>query len=103
VQRLYSAANLPEAYLVRGLLAAAGIDAQVMNEFSPGALGELPPGAVVPEIWIEDERDLDLAHRLVRAYEAQDLSSPDRSCTACGESSPASFLFCWHCQQPLST
>ena len=50
MQRLYSAANLPEAHLVRGLLAAAGIEARVFNEFAGGALGELPFSEVVARI-----------------------------------------------------
>lgn len=52
MQRLYIAAHLPEAHLVRGLLAARGIPAPIFNEYAPGALGDLPAAAAFPEVWV---------------------------------------------------
>ena len=69
MQRLYSASNLPEAHLVRGLLAVAGIEARVFNEYAGGALGELPFAEVAPSVWIEKERDLTRARQVVATYE----------------------------------
>ena len=39
MRRLCSAANLPEAYLLKQLLEQAGIEARVFNEHAQGGLG----------------------------------------------------------------
>ena len=101
MQRLYSAANLPEAYLVRGLLAAAGIEARVFNEYAGGALGELPFTEVAPSVWIEEERDLTRARQVIASYEKPATAPGSTRCDACGEESPRDFSICWQCQRPL--
>lgn len=101
MQRLYSAANLPEAYLVRGLLAAAGIEARVFNEYAGGALGELPFSEVAPSVWIEEERDLTRARQVIASYEKPAAAPGSTRCVACGEESPRDFSICWQCQRPL--
>jgi len=101
MQRLYSAANLPEAHLVRGLLAVAGIEACVFNEYAGGALGELPFAEVAPSVWIEEERDMVRARQVIAAYEQPVIVPGAMRCNACGEESPRDFAICWHCQRPL--
>jgi hypothetical protein len=101
MQRLYSAANLPEAHLVRGLLMAAGIEARVLNEYASGALGELPFAEVAPSVWIEQDRDLVRARQLITSYEQTTTTSGVTYCRACGEESPHDFAVCWKCQRPL--
>jgi Putative prokaryotic signal transducing protein len=101
MQRLYVAAHLPEAHLVRGLLAAAGIEARVFNEYSPGALGELPAAAAWPEVWIDEPRDLARARQIVESYERDSAVPGTQRCPACGEDSPRAFAVCWQCQRPL--
>ena len=101
MQRLYSAANLPEAYLVRGLLAAAGIEARVFNEYAGGALGELPFSEVAHSVWIEEERDLTRARQVIVSYEKPAATPGNTRCGACGEENPRDFAFCWQCQRPL--
>jgi hypothetical protein len=101
MQRLYSAANLPEAHLVRGLLAAAGIEARVFNEYASGALGELPFAEVAPSVWIEEERDLTRARQIITTYEHAAAAPGITRCGACGEENPHDFAFCWQCQRPL--
>jgi len=101
VQRLYSAANLPEAHLVRGLLAVAGIEARVFNEYAGGALGELPFAEVAPSVWIEKERDLTRARQIITTYENAVPAPGSTRCGACGEESPHDFAVCWQCQRPL--
>lgn len=99
--RLYVAAHLPEAHLVRGLLQAAGIEARVFNEYAPGGLGDLPAAAAYPEVWIEEERDFARARGIVENYERRRPVAGTRTCPACGEDSPAGFELCWQCQKPL--
>jgi len=101
MQRLYSAANLPEAHLVRGLLAAAGIEARVFNEYAGGALGELPFAEAAPTVWVEEERDLTRARQVVATYENAVSVPGTARCSTCGEENPRDFAICWQCQRPL--
>ncbi len=98
--RFCTAANLPEAYLLRGLLAQAGIAARVFNEHAQGGVGEIPFTHAWPEIWLEDERDLPGAEKVLAAYERGDNGAP-RRCPSCGEQNPGTFDLCWHCGSPL--
>jgi len=101
MQRVYTAAHLLEAHLVRGLLDAAGIAAQVFNEFAPGGLGDLPAASTYPEVWVLDDRDQDRAQTLITRYESDRPAGHGQRCPACGEENPAHFAVCWHCQKPL--
>jgi len=102
LKRLYTASHLPEAHLVRGLLAAAGIPVRVLNEYAQGGLGDLPAAAVLPEVWIEDERDEFIARKILSAYEQDRPVKAAQRCPACGEENPGDFAVCWQCQKPMS-
>ncbi len=97
MRRLYTAADLPEAHLVRQLLAQAGIEARVFNEYAQGALGEIPFGQAYPEVWLVDERDAPRARAIVAAYERCRPRTETRRCGSCGEENPAEFEICWRC------
>jgi hypothetical protein len=101
MRRLYTAADLPEAHLVRQLLAQAGIEALVFNEYAQGALGEIPFGHAYPEVWLLDERDEPRARAIVDAYARRRPRTETRTCAGCGEENPAEFELCWRCGAPL--
>lgn len=100
MHKLYAAANLPEAYLVLGLLRAAGIEAHVFNENAQGGLGEIPFTHAYPELWLVDEADLGRARQVLTEYERSSAGA-DIRCAACGEPNPSSFQICWHCGADL--
>ncbi len=103
MHRLYTAANLPEAYLLRALLAHAGIEAFVFNEHAHGGLGEIPFMHACPELWLADEADIARATRVIRGYEAPPPASRmSRPCSACGEDNPGGFELCWRCGRPFA-
>lgn len=97
MRRVYTAANLPEAHIVLGLLRQQGIAARVLNEHARGGLGELPFDETCPEVWIEDDADFERALAAVRAYETRQAERPPQRCALCGEESPADFDVCWNC------
>lgn len=99
--RIYSAASLPEAHLVRGLLGQAGIDATVFNENLQGGLGEIPFTHAYPEVWIIDERDLQRAREVIRQIEHPTPGSGSMVCPRCQEGSPGHFQICWNCGEEL--
>ena len=95
--KIYSAQTLPDAHLVRGLLAQAGIDARVFNENAQSVMGEIPFHHAWPEVWIMDEGDAKQARDLIHHIEQpQDRSSP-ALCPHCHEENPANFHTCWKC------
>lgn len=99
--KLYSAANLQEAYLLLHRLEQAGIEARVLNEHAHGGLGELPFTHVYPEVWLVDAADAARA----RAVLAEQARAPEnaavRHCRACREENPGNFESCWRCGAPL--
>ena len=96
--RIYSAATLPDAHLVRGLLGQAGIDARVFNENLQGGLGEIPFTHAYPEVWIVNEDDLQRAREVIGQIE-RPAAGPISSmvCPRCQEISPGHFQVCWNC------
>ncbi len=95
--KVYSAATLADAHLVRGLLGQAGIDATVFNENLQGGLGEIPFTHAYPEVWLVDERDLQRAREVIRQIERPTPSSETVICAGCLEGSPGNFQACWNC------
>jgi hypothetical protein len=103
MQRLYTAANLPEAYLLLHMLQAEGIAARVFNENAQGGVGELPFTHTYPEIWVERETDAGAARAVIRRFE-DSMKQGDAAvtCPRCEEENPGSFDVCWNCGTALS-
>jgi hypothetical protein len=101
VKKLYRAANLPDAHILRGLLAQAGIETHVFNENAQGGLGQLPFTEAWPEVWVAQDRDLPRARDIVQAFECKPAVSADVGCSGCGEENPSSFQLCWRCGTSL--
>lgn len=99
--KLYIATNLPEAHLIAGMLAGAGIEAQVLNQYSQSALGEIPFGEARPELWLTDARDMTIAQKMIAAYERPAGAVKNTPCPTCGEDNPADFGLCWNCGASL--
>ena len=92
-----------QAHLLRDRLARHGIEAHVLNLHVQGAVGELPPEAALPQVWIADPRDRLRACDVLAAHEADARrTGPPSFCRACGEENPPGFELCWHCGAALS-
>ena len=95
---VFTAKHPTEAHLVRGMLEAEGIRAEVRGDQLYGAFGELP---VLPMVWILDD-SLDIeAMRLVgeffRGTPARRHAHQRWTCPACGEQLEGQFTDCWNC------
>lgn len=101
MQKIYSAASLPDAHLVRGLLGQAGIDARVFNENAQGGMGEIPFTHAYPEVWIVDEVDAGRAREVIRQFERPESGPAMRRCPGCAEDNPGNFQLCWNCGASL--
>ena len=103
MKRIFQASSLPDAHLLAGLLARAGIDVHVFNENAHGATGEIPFTHAYPEIWIIDDRDESAARAIIEEFEKPAPQGEDRICPHCHEKNPADFAICWSCQATLTT
>ena len=101
MKKLYSAASLPDAHLIRNLLDQAGIDAHVFNENAQGGVGQLPVMEACPQIWIVDERDLERARQILEAFEQMPAVRSNLRCQQCSEDNPTTFQLCWNCGSSL--
>jgi hypothetical protein len=100
VIKLYTAADPMQAHLLRGALEAVGIEAEVRRDTLFSTRGETPVTFdTLPEVWIPDDADLELARRLVAELETKDPApaGPMWTCASCGEQVVAQFDRCWNC------
>jgi len=82
----------------RNMLELRGIGCHIRNFHLGGALGDLPFLEVMPELWVLDDRDAELAQRVIAgAHQAADKGEPPWRCAACTESIEAQFTACWRC------
>ncbi|HEX7812860.1 MAG TPA: DUF2007 domain-containing protein [Burkholderiales bacterium] len=101
MRKIYSAATLPDAHLVRGLLGQAGIQAKVFNENAQGGMGEIPFTHAYPEVWIVDEGDAARAREVISQFERPVARMAMLRCPACAEDNPGNFQVCWNCGEAL--
>jgi hypothetical protein len=66
---VYEAENVIDAHLVRGRLAAEGVDAFVRGEFLAGGIGELPVSGLLA-VWVLED-DLPRAQALLAEWQAE--------------------------------
>ena len=97
MERLYTAADLPEAHLILHMLRQARIEAHVFNENAQGGMGELPFTHTYPEVWIANGSDREQARRIIARYERPASPGVAVTCGECGEQSPGNFELCWRC------
>ncbi len=64
--KVFESFDYMEAGRVRSLLEAHGIETFMKNEFSTGALGELPFVEVAPMVFVIEEEDLPRALEILR-------------------------------------
>jgi hypothetical protein len=98
MRRLAQAPNLAIATLWVHLLREDGVGASVQREYLGAAAGQLPPDQCLPEVWIEDDRQFELAERLL--YELRHRPQRRWLCR-CGELVEGGFEQCWRCGAPM--
>ncbi len=95
MKRLLQAPNLALATLWADMLSGAGIAASVQRAYASGIAGQIPPDQALPEVWLDDEDQMDRAQTLMR--ELDDLPQRHWICSACGETVDGPFEQCWNC------
>lgn len=90
--------NLMEAQLLLDLLTTAGIAARVFNQNGQSAAGEIPPAVAGPQLWVDEDDQLERAKEVIDAFRRRPAPG-SRRCAHCGEENPSNFLSCWACSR----
>jgi len=99
MKKVYTAADLPQAYLLSHLLEQAGIGHYIANENLQGGVGELPFTHTYPALWVYDTADYVRARAIIVRFEEAPPQSEGWRCRSCGEGNPPAFELCWKCDR----
>lgn len=100
MQLLYSSLNLHEIHHLRNLLEIEGIHCQIKNEMLSRLAGEIPFTECAPQLWLQDERDLERAKQVLKEFGRGGGAAPTWQCPNCNEMLEGQFSACWHCGTP---
>jgi hypothetical protein len=95
MKRVFRAASLIQVAHARNVLTTAGIRSELRNEYSAGALGDLPMFETWPQVFVADDDASAALRALSRAARSADGAS--WRCPQCGEISEPQFTNCWQC------
>lgn len=102
MRKLYQAANLFEAQILRDRLETAHLRAEVFNAHAHSAAGALPVTESYPEVWILEDNDWDLAQKaLAEILAERHMEYKEQICCHCGETVPGNFGTCWRCGRDI--
>ncbi len=95
MRKVYTARDVTDAGIIRGVLETNGIAVTIRGEHLFGARGLIPVSAeTAPTVWVE-ESDYDRAKALIEGGHAE--SGPSWSCGQCGETVDHELGECWKC------
>ena len=102
MKQVYVATDPVDAELVKGLLAAAGIDSTIQGGAVFALRGEIPMTTdTLPTVWVLDDTRFDQARALVAEDQRRRAESASGgvpwNCPGCGETLEAQFTHCWQC------
>ena len=98
--RLYTAANLQEAFIIKNLLELEGINCSVRNFNSSSIVGEIPFTHAWPEVWLIQEKDRQKGEKVLNKFK-KERTDENKMCENCSEINPLNFEFCWNCYAAL--
>jgi hypothetical protein len=101
MERIYTALNRIDAYILLHRLKQAGIVAHVFNEHTSSIVGDVPPDVAQPQVWLDDGRDRQRAEAVMSALAVERARTGSVFCPACSEQNPANFELCWKCGADL--
>ncbi|MEM7465516.1 MAG: DUF2007 domain-containing protein [Pseudomonadota bacterium] len=96
MKRIHTTADFLQAGYLKSILEERGIQCVLKNDYLSGGAGELPLNECWPEIWVIDERDEQLAAKIIEENR-QSKHGENWVCNNCGEQLEAQFSHCWQC------
>ena len=98
MRKVYSSDDFLLVGHLRQVLENHHVRCLVRNEHLIGGMGELPPIECWPELWVQEDFQLERARALIDAC-LEDRARPRRDwrCPRCGEALEGQFTACWQC------
>ena len=81
---------------IKNILENEGLKVILQNQYAAGGVGELAPIDAWPEVWLERDRDVERAQKLIDQVLAHN-NEDSWVCKECGEENAGSFEVCWKC------
>ena len=97
MKKVYSDEDRMMAGYVKGILESHGIHCFLKNENLGGAVGDLPPHEIWPEVWVTHEHEHERAERIIRDLLVDTKDAGDWRCPNCHELIEGQFGKCWNC------
>ncbi|MCW8876157.1 MAG: DUF2007 domain-containing protein [Kangiellaceae bacterium] len=99
MEMVHTCENIVNANHIKNLLNAAKIDVIIKNSAIQGAVGEVPPMAAWPEVWVLDPASVEQAKKIIADIE-EDSEVQSWQCSSCDETNEGNFNLCWNCSEP---
>lgn len=99
MRKVFSHHDRFRVWQVKQLLEDNQIPCFIKNEYAIGAMGELSPLDVLPEVWLTDEEWSQKAKALISKLLESNAGEKEWHCDHCNEDNDASFEVCWQCGQ----
>jgi len=100
MKKVYEAANMMEAQLIKDYLEGAGVETVVKGAMLQGAVGEIPANTY-PSIWAIEDDEVDKARELIDVYFSEQpenmVYQGPWTCPECGQELEPQFTQCWNC------
>lgn len=100
MKKVYSSEDRMLVGYVQGILESNGIHCFMKNENLAGAVGELPPNEVWPEVWVMHEHEVERAERIIKDLLVDQTDASNWCCPNCREIIEGQFGQCWNCGTP---
>ncbi len=97
MKKVYTSSDNILIGFLKGILEDQNIHILVKNEMLLGAVGEIPPIEVWPEIWVMEDRDETIAKTLIEQAVSPVKWQREWQCPSCGEWIESQFSECWKC------
>ncbi len=95
---IYTADDLAEAHILKGLLESHNIQCRVKGEDLSFLRARL---SAAPTVWIMDSKLFDKAKEIIKEYESSKVEDTSSNkawhCKSCNEVSEVQFTECWSC------
>lgn len=97
MHKVYENFDLSRVGRMQSLLESNGIATFVKNQYSSGALGEIPFVEICPQLYVLEAGDVERALALLQVDLPRENRASDWVCPECGIDIEGQFENCWKC------
>ena len=100
-RKLYSASNMTEACLIKGILEEHSIETNLKGDNLSIGIGELPVDVISVDLFVNVEKyddAMDIVHDYEKKIREPSQDNKSWKCEKCDNMNPENFTLCWNCQ-----